>query len=939
MKIRTFLLILIVSAAVTNPAFSQQAGSISGKVKDASNDDFLPGAAIYLDGTKYATISDMEGSYNLYGVPAGTYTLKVRYIGYEEYGTSITLNEGESLVHDIDLQTSFIELHGAEVVSQRQGQMKALNMQKESLVQQNIVAQEQMERFPDLNTAEVLQRLPGVNISRDLGEGKFVSIRGTDPRFTQVKVNGEAIATPEDAERFVALNVISAAQLSSIEVTKSPTPKMDGEAIGGVVDLKTRSAFDSDKRVLRVSAGGGYQDNARGPNARGDVSFASKLGKSEKLGIALNANYQLLNKAANGIEPRWSFSTFDINSNPLPFVFSDIEMKNFEAHRARYGASGELEFRPGRATKLKIGGMYNLRNDQQTRNLRRVRANRGVYITADTIFNARSYFELQDRVETQEIWALNAAGEHDLGWMRINYNAAYSHGLQEKTGEGQIKAEFQSDQRFTLVVDPNDYRIPRFQYFDVQGAEFVPMNEDSILDPSKYALDQLDWRVQHTTNSDLVGALDFTVPYFLGKNSGSFQFGAKARVRVKDRNNERIKNRHTDYIIPMSDYTGRTVGSFLEGNYRFGPLIDPDPLRDFYAEHGDDPAILEPEYRWVESLGETYYAQERVLAAYAMFHQNFGNLVVLGGLRVEHTTTGYEGMDLTLDSNGEYVDHDTIKSTRSYFNYFPNFQTRYRLTPNTNLRLAFTTGIMRPNYYSLVPYYIVSDKDRLILRGNADLKPTRSTNLDFSAEHYFQKVGVATVAVFYKRLEDLAYTKITRDTTPGDYYNWESQQVINGGAAELVGVELNWSQQFTFLPGFLDGFGIYLNYTHNQAFNTEIFGRDMNNRIPGLAADVGNVALTYEKYGLTARVAYNFSGEALDEIGELDDSSQDIWVDRHGQLDFSGAYEITKGLEVFVEFSNILNSAYREYYGSKDITYQLEYYSWMVNAGVKWRLR
>jgi TonB-dependent receptor len=205
-------------------------------------------------------------------------------------------------------------------------------------------------------------------------------------------------------------------------------------------------------------------------------------------------------------------------------------------------------------------------------------------------------------------------------------------------------------------------------------------------------------------------------------------------------------------------------------------------------------------------------------------------------------------------------------------------------------------------------------------------------------EHYFQKVGVASVAVFYKRLEDLAYSKITRDTTPGDYYNWESQQVINGGSAELMGIELNWSQQFTFLPGFMDGFGIYLNYTHNQAFNTEIFERNMNNRIPGLAADVGNVALTYEKYGLTARIAYNFSGEALGEIGELDDSSQDIWVDRHGQLDFSCSYEITKGLEVFTEFSNILNNPFREYFGDRDITYQLEYYSWMVNVGVKWRL-
>lgn len=938
MRTKKLLLVLIAFFGLTVMANAQQRKSIEGQVKDATNGDFLPGAAVYLDGTNYATITDMEGNYAIYSVPSGTYTLKVSYIGYEEYSSPITVSEGQKLTHNINLQATFIELHGVDIVGQRQGQMKALNMQKESDVQQNIVASEQMERFPDLNTAEVLQRLPGVNISRDLGEGKFVSIRGTDPRFTQVKVNGEAIATPEDAERFVALNVISASQLSSIEVTKSPTPRMDGDAIGGVVDLKTRSAFDSDKKILRVSAGGGYQDKALGPNIRGDVSFASKLGNSEKWGLALNANYQLQNKAAHGIEPRWNNDAFDINANPLPTVFGDIEIKHFTAHRARYGAGGELEFRPNSRSKFKIGGMYNLRNDQQTRNLRRVRADRGIYITADTIFNARGYFELQDRVETQEIYAINGAGEHDLDWIKINYNVAFSHGLQEKVGEGQIKSEFQSDQRFTLVVDPNDTRIPRFQYFDVQGANFIPMPVDSILDPSSYALDQLDWRVQHTTNQDLVGAINFTVPYSLGGNPGSIQFGGKARVRSKDRDNERIKNRHTDFKVPMPPYVGGRVGDFLLGNYQFGPLLDPDKIRVFLDENRDDPNVLEPEYRWVESLGETYYAQERVLAGYAMFHQNFGKLLILGGLRVEHTGTTYDGKDLNLDSNGEYIDHKDISQSRSYFNFFPNLQGRYRATPNTNIRLAFTTGIMRPNYYSLVPYYIVSDKDRTISKGNPDLKPTRSMNLDFSLEHYFQKVGVATVAVFAKNLEDLAYTQITRDTTPGDYYNWSTLQVLNGGSAQLIGIELNWSQQFTFLPSFLDGFGVYANYTHNQALNSEIFGRDLGRRIPGLSPDVGNVALTYEKHGLTARLAWNFSGDVLEELGELDQGEEDVWIDKYSQLDFSGAYELFSGFEFFVEVSNILNNPRREYFAETGRTYLLEYYSWAVNAGIKWRI-
>lgn len=937
MKNKLLFLVTLALLTLFNVSYGQKGQSISGIVKDAENGDFLPGAAIIMEGTNYATITDNQGNYSFYGLPAGEYNLTIKYIGYKDYAAVITLNNGEKLTHNVELTPAFIELHSVNVIGQRQGQMKALNQQKEADNQVNIVAQEQMERFPDLNTAEVLQRLPGVTISRDLGEGKFVSIRGTDPRFTQVKVNGEAIATPEDEERFVALNVISASQLSSIEVTKSPTPKMDGDAIGGVVNLKTRSAFDANKPVFRVTLGGGWQNMAKKPSMRGDVVYAQQLGKSKKFGISFSANYQLQNKGAHGIEPRWSDNFENILAEKLPMVFSDIEMKHYVASRERYGFGGEFEYRPNSKSKFRIGGMYNKRNDDQARNTRRVRANKGQYINSGLVYNARGYLELHDRLETQEIYAINGTGEHDFGWLQIDYNLAYSYGKQEKPGEGQIKAEFQSSRNFSLGIDTTDYRIPKFTYFDVVGTEFVPIPEDTVINPDNYVLDQLDWRKQHTTNQDIVGSINFTLPYNLAGNLGSFQFGGKARIRTKDRDNERIKNRHTDVEVLLPDYSTEYVGPFLQDNYLFGALVNQQLMRDFYATYGDDPAILEPEYRWVESLGETYYAEERVMAGYGMFRQNFGNLLILGGLRFEHTMTKYDGVDLELDSNGEYISHKDTSSGKSYVNFFPNLQGRWKITPSTNARASVTTGIMRPNYYSLIPYRIVSDKDRTILLGNPDLKPTKSINIDLGFEHYFQKVGIASVALFAKQMEDMAYSKITRDTTPGDYYNWESVQVINGGTAQLIGIELNWAQQFTFLPGFANGFGIYLNYTHNEAIKSEIFGRELGKRIPGLAPDVGNVALTYEKYGITARLAYNYSLNVLEEIGEIE--AHDIWVDRYNQLDFSGAYQVTKGLEVFAEVTNILNSPSREYYGRPDLTYALEYTSWTMTFGLKWKMQ
>lgn len=164
----------------------------------------------------------------------------------------------EEVNQDVQLQATYLELGEVVVEGLRQGQVKALNQQKTAPNIINVVAREQMERFADLNTAEVLQRIPSVSISRDQGEGRFVLLRGTEARLTAVSVNGQRIASPESKDRFVTLDVISANQLASIEVTKAITPDMDGDAIGGSVNMVTRSAFDYDKRVLKVSGGSGY---------------------------------------------------------------------------------------------------------------------------------------------------------------------------------------------------------------------------------------------------------------------------------------------------------------------------------------------------------------------------------------------------------------------------------------------------------------------------------------------------------------------------------------------------------------------------------------------------------------------------------------------------------------------------------------------------------
>jgi len=243
------LLIALVLSVIIFPETlpAQASGRIVGRVMDADRDEYLPGANVFLEGTSYGAATDREGEFIIYNVPSGTYTLMVSYVGYEDYSAEVTVPEDGGFVgHNVKMNVAYLQTDEIVVLGLREGQAKALNQQKTAVNIKNVVAQEQMRRFPDLNTAEVLQRVPAIAIERDQGEGRYVLVRGTEPRLNAITVNGERIASPETEERYVGLDVVSTNQVSSIEVTKTLTPDMDADAIGGAVNLITKSAFDFD---------------------------------------------------------------------------------------------------------------------------------------------------------------------------------------------------------------------------------------------------------------------------------------------------------------------------------------------------------------------------------------------------------------------------------------------------------------------------------------------------------------------------------------------------------------------------------------------------------------------------------------------------------------------------------------------------------------------
>ena len=919
------LLMLVLVLAIPVDSSAQTKGTIVGRVTDTEADSYLPGANVFLEGTLLGGATDRAGEYTIQGVKPGTYTLKVNYIGYEEYSAEVTMPEGGGVVgHDIGLKVAYLQADDIVVYGIRQGQAKALNQQKMASNIKNVVAKEQMDRFPDLNTAEVLQRIPAVAIARDQGEGRYVLIRGTEARLNALSVNGERIASPENEERFVGMDVISANQIASIEVTKAVTPDMDADAIGGSVNLVTKSAFDFDRRTLNVTLGTGYGSLRGDPLWQGSFSYSDLLNSDNTIGITLSGNYYHSDRGSDNIEGEWGNGE-SLSGQELPWAMQDFQLRYYMVERIRYGLNGNIEFQPNTNNRFYIGAMYNRRDDTETRDALRYKINDDEYLDANSAGDSELERALKDRLEAQTMYNISAGGQNQFDGFKLDYTLAYSYGEEKKPEE--VDPAFVSDDSLGLAWDVSDPDLPRFNT--------TGQSSDYEFNPANFKFDEVEYQNNISTHKDIMASVNFSIPMNLGTYPSELKFGGKYHMRTKERDDQvMVYGWEGADDVMMSAFTGETVDKYYRDEYRFGTRVDSDKSRDFFWANKDKADGLMGELNLIESLGADYKATEDILAPYAMLTVNMGNLMLLGGVRYEMTKYDLTGYDLELnDDSDEVLSYTEIKKEPSDNQFLPSIHLRYSFGQNTNIRAAFTSSLARPNYYSLVPYFIVSPDDEEVLLGNSDLKTTTATNFDLFGEHYFAGLGVLAGGVFYKSLKNIIYTQ-TIEESGGAYDGYDMVQSVNGEDAWLYGFEINWQQQLTFLPDFWNGFGVYANFTYTDS--EAKLGTGRVEVLPGQAQSVANFALSYEKYGFTGRVSANYHGKFIEEIGE--DKDYDRWYDEHWQWDFAASQRIYSGLRFYVEVINMTDAPLRYYSGITSRPVQTEYYSWWMHTGFKFEL-
>jgi TonB-dependent receptor len=872
-----------------------QTGAVSGSVADSTTRAPLAGALITVEGTTLTAATDRAGRFLLVGVPAGMRTILVSYLGHVDQRADVNVTGDRTLPVEVQLaRTSFSETVVVTADPIGEGQAQALNQQRTALNITNVVSADQIGSFPDPNAAEAASRIPGVSIARDQGEGRYVLIRGTEARLNSTMIDGERIPAPEGDLRQVALDAVPADQLQSIEVSKAVTPDMDADSIGGAVNLVTKQAVA--RPTALFTAAGGYNGLQR---SSGQRQFSGTLGRrfaGGRLGVLVGGSGSQLARGSENFEA-------DYANGGL----SDLQLRDYIVERQRYGFNASGDVRVGGGSLL-MKAIFNEFKDYEVNNRIRFRPP-----------NSRIEHVLKNRHQDQHIRSVLAGGQH-LVTARTTFD--YRLGWAESL-------ENQPDRLDTIFRQTGISFAPNVSTASIDPENIQP--NPSANNPAVARLNAWETEIFKTTDRDVTGS--FNVRTSMAARDG-FVAALKVGAKVKDKHKLRNFKIETasppsTVLFPALQNSGFDNDRFMEffpAGYAGFPGIDAEASRAMFNALPGARVLLDH-----EGDAASYDATERLWAGYGMVELFVGSrLLLVPGVRYESTRVDYTGNQVLYDDGGDYASTRPVTGGDTNGFLLPGFHARYSVDDRTNIRAAFTRTLARPNYYDLVPYELVFQEDGEITRGNASLVPTTSSNVDVLVERYFRTVGVVSGGIFYKRLNDYIYPFRFAQQNFGDSY--QVTQPRNGESASLWGMELAFQNQLRFLPGPLDGLGVYANYTWTDSSAT-FPDRTATSTLPGQSSHLGNVALSYEKVGFSARSSWNFHGKYVDAVGDA--AVRDVYYDDHVQWDLSLSQQVLRRARVFVDMLNLTNAPLRYFEGTTNRPIQEEYYRWWATFGVK----
>ena len=865
MKFRLLYAILISLFTCNLTAYAE--AEVRGRILDAQTGEELIGAAVIIKempGT--GAISGLDGSF-AFDSPVGECTLVCSSIGYKNLEIKFSDSSGETLVINLEPDTELLDAVVISADNAGRTEIAARGIEKSSMNVVNVMSAKAIELSPDMTVANAVRRMSGVTVERNSsGEGRYAILRGMDKRYNYTLVNGVKIPSPDNKNRFVPLDIFPSEMLDRLEVTKSLTADMEGDGIGGAVNLVMKDA--PGKLEVSANLASGYSAiffdrdfESFSHRAGQKMSPYERLGRPEDYAVTMD-DFTTENLHLKSSRPRPDFvggfsfgnryfggrlglmaaisyqNLFRGKDTELYYMpgasGNGTENRTYSEEQNRLGLHTKLDYRLDRRNKLMLYAGYMDFRESEVRNGQN-----------------RKDWTVKMQWNRQYIFNTTLKGEHaflDGDRLKLDWSAVYSKAYN---------------------TSPDNARI------------YINMQQTHL-----YNTDSAEKRWEHNSDRDFAGYVNLSYTIYPGiESTMTLKAGGMYRNKIRD--------------------------SFFN-EYTFDSATGRENLQ-YYGEDWTnfDELLLEP--RRYGNIGDplNYDAWENIAAGYMMAKYEWNGLEVIAGVRAEHTDQGYR-LDFPRQTESE--------GSQDYVDILPSLHIKYAIHDNANLRFSYGRSINRPGFFEIVPYTILNeDYDE---KGNPKLEHTVADNLDLRYEFFPRSSEQFMVGLFWKKLQNPIETGLINEgqatfITP-----------MNFGDATNAGVEVDIMKYFSWFG--IKANYTYTNssITTNKRVRegTEVKTVNQTRPLYGQAAHVANLSLLFNfpKYGIEAQLSGSYTGRRLSEISNWFDN--DIWEAGYAELDASVEKSFRSGLSIFAKASNLLDSPVLRFINPNSLTESLKDY-------------
>ena len=964
-KCMSLLLLSFLAAMQAAPTLAQgQKGAVSGLITDDSG-AVLKGAQVTLASPVFTTVSDEQGRFYINDVAPGSYTLSVTYVGFTKFQLELSVASGQ--IANIEAKLKLESQNEAILVTAPRvtGEAEAVNIERNSDNLVQVMPEEVIRSLPNANLADALGRLPSVTLERDEGEGKYVQVRGLEPRLTNATIDGVDVPSPEPGVRQIKFDAIPADLVESVQISKTLEPNMEGDGIGGSVNLITKMATNQPTISLGGLGGGTPIIHGRGLTEEvGTVGY--RFGPDKKFGALIGGSYDWNGRGIDDIEPVPDIAT--LASGQQVSWKDGMDIRQYEYFRTRWGLGGSTDYKISEGSNIYIRAFYSDFHNYGDRFKYSLTDNTpGILLLAPgnvgcptngtgvTIAPCTGTPTANGELRNPDIGVANIVlgGVHNLTTTWFAWDVAVSRGWYGNS----------SSEDANFIANPNTFTTSTCQYDPANTSNvFLPrwngecFNE--INNPSNYVLKNVTQDLGLSAQLNIEASGSGAKRYHLGSKLATFEIGGRFRNAHKFNDGYRLtltpdttaltnSAQFSSGFIPMSTFPNAIVNHnyYNGGNYNLG--YQPS-FENTFAFYKSNPTLFDSTSTQGTD-GQEYDLIEKVAAGYFMNTVDLSSKWrLIAGLRVESTTE--DGTNFLFNNVTNTVGPN--KFNGSYITLLPSAALKYAITPNDNLRFIYSRGLSRPDPTEIAEAISITTSGNgtfpfAIQLDNPNLKAETGDDIDVLYEHYFGTFGVFSAGYFYKFLHNPILDTVSdlfNYTPPGGIAgNYQVTQPVNAGSGWITGVEVAYLQHFSSLPGAWGGLGLSANYGYTASRAFGIPGRSDHPMLPRTSPNAFNISPTYDRGRISLRVGISYNQANIQQYqytdgtpGGINGPLSDFYFYTHVQVDAQGSIRLNHGLTLVVSGLDLNNEVFGFYQGSPQYMIQREYYQPTYSAGLRW---